>query len=244
MRRSAGLVLVAMVAVDAGTTRAAEAQVPSGQRPSEARAARVLDDFSTVSGWTAIPSDGTRLSIAADSGAMRLDFDFRGGGGYVIARKEIPISYPSNYEITFRVRAEAPNNNLEIKLVDRSGDNVWWVNKRDFAFPRRWTTVILKKRHISFAWGPLGGGELKESAAIEIAVTAGTGGKGSVWIDDLMLTPLDPVTAYANTPVVRATPDREADRAPLGVTVNGQPAVMQRAEVIVRQLPADLIFRY
>ena len=170
---------------------------------------RVLDDFSTVAGWTAHPSDGTSLTIASDSGvrgrAMRLDFDFRGGGGYVIARKEIPITYPGNYEISFRVRGAAPPNNLEVKLVDRSGDNVWWVNRRDFAFPRSWSTVTLKKRHMSFAWGPLGGGELKESAAIELAITAGTGGKGTVWIDELVLTPLAPATEYARTPVVRAT---------------------------------------
>jgi hypothetical protein len=176
---------------------------------AQSPAPRVLDDFSTVAGWTAHPSDGTRLTITSDSGyrgkAMRLDFDFQGGGGYVIARKEIPIIYPANYELSFRVRAAAPKNNLEIKLVDRSGDNVWWVNKRDFDFPSAWTDVVLKKRHISFAWGPSGGGELKESTAIELAITAGTGGKGTVWIDDMVLTPLEPVTEYARTPVVRAT---------------------------------------
>src|SRR5687768_5464833 len=165
---------------------------------------RVLDDFSTVTGWTGHPSDGTQIQITSDSGyrgkGMRLDFDFRGGGGYVIARKAIPITYPANYELMFRVRASAPRNNLEIKLVDRSGDNVWWVNKRDFEFPEAWSTVTLKKRHISFAWGPSGGGELEESAAIELAITAGTGGKGTVWIDDLVLTPLEPVTAYSGTP--------------------------------------------
>ncbi len=184
---------------------------------AQAASPRVLDDFSTVSGWTSHPSDGTRLTITSDSGSrgkgMRLDFDFRGGGGYVIARKEIPITYPANYELSFRVRASAPRNNLEVKLVDRSGDNVWWVNRRDFTFPGAWETVTLKKRHISFAWGPSGGGELKESAAIELAITAGTGGKGTVWIDDLTLTPLDPATEYNRVPVVRATSASGANAA-------------------------------
>ena len=70
-------------------------------------------------------SDGTQLTIASDSGyrgrSMRLDFDFRGGGGYVIARRAIPITFPANYEVRFRVRGNAPANNLEIKFVDRSG---------------------------------------------------------------------------------------------------------------------------
>ena len=170
---------------------------------------RMLDDFDTVAGWTAHPSDGTELTINPDmgfrGGGMRLDFDFRGAGGYVIARRELPITFPANYEIRFRIRGPAPTNNLEIKLVDRSGDNVWWVNKRDFVFREEWTEVVLKKRHISFAWGPSGGGELKQSAAIEFAITAGSGGKGSVWIDELELVPLAPVVAYTATPRIRAS---------------------------------------
>ena len=174
-----------------------------------AQSPRILDDFSSVAGWTAHPSDGTELRISSDSGfrgrGMRLDFDFRGGGGYVIARKEIPIRFPENYEITFRIRGPAPTNNLEFKLVDASGDNVWWVNRRNFEFTPAWNRVTLRKRHITFAWGPSGGGELRESAAIEIAITAGTGGKGTVWIDDLILQPREPVTEYTGAPVARAT---------------------------------------
>src|SRR5688500_4735428 len=135
---------------------------------------------------------------------MRLDFDFRGAAGYVIARRELPITFPENYQLSFRIRGEAPRNNLEVKLVDRSGDNVWWVNRRDFAFSPNWTTVTLKKRHITFAWGPAGGGELTESAAIEFAITAGTGGTGSVWIDDLILTPLPAPGPYTRTPAATA----------------------------------------
>ena len=148
MRISTRLTGVALVVLSVATAATARAQA--------ARAERVLDDFETVAGWTTHPSDGTQLSIHSDDGylgnAMRLDFDFRGGGGYVIARRELPITFPPNYEIRLRVRGVAPTNNLEIKFVDRSGDNVWWVNKRDFVFREGWTEVILKKRHISFAF--------------------------------------------------------------------------------------------
>ena len=30
----------------------------------------------------------------------------------------------------FRLRGDLPPNNLEFKLVDESGENVWWVNRR------------------------------------------------------------------------------------------------------------------
>ena len=57
--------------------------------PTAVRAAQLLDDFEDVSGWSAQASPGASLEIAQDAGrtgnAMRLDFDFHGGGGFVIA---------------------------------------------------------------------------------------------------------------------------------------------------------------
>ncbi|MGK2858057.1 MAG: discoidin domain-containing protein [Thermoanaerobaculia bacterium] len=127
---------------------------------------------------------------------MRLDFDFQGRGGYAIARRDAPVDLPDNFELAFRIRAEAPVNTLEIKLVGESGDNVWWTTKRDWDFPREWRRLSIKKRQFEFAWGPIGQSPLpKRISAIEIVVTAGTGGKGSVWIDDLGLSTLPPPPA-------------------------------------------------
>ncbi len=138
---------------------------------------RVLDDFASVAAWKTAPSDGVTLAAASDAGpdgrAMRLDFDFQGHGGWAALRKTVDIALPANYEFTFRIRGKAPAENLEFKLIDASGDNVWWSVRRDFAFPHEWQTIRIKKRQISFAWGPAGGGELKRAAAIEIAITAG-----------------------------------------------------------------------
>lgn len=161
-----------------------------------AASSQVIDAFDSVAAWSAHPSDGVGLTIAPDAGrrgnAMRLDFDFHGHGGHAIARRAVDLDLPSNFELTFWMRAAAPVNNLEVKLIDSSGANVWWMNRRDFVFPRTWSEVVTKKRQISFAWGPLGGGEPHRIAAIEIVVTAGTGGAGSVWVDDLALVALPP----------------------------------------------------
>jgi len=177
--------------------------LPVPQRPV------VLDAFESTKGWRAQPADGVSLTIATDSGfrgrAMRLDFDFHGRGGYAVARKAFNFAVPANYEFSFRIRGNAPPNTLEFKLVDPSGENVWWSNQPDFAFPPAWTEVVRKKRHITFAWGPKGGGDLSRVAAIEIAITAGTGGKGTVWIDELQLRPREPDRPYALTPAVTAT---------------------------------------
>jgi alpha-L-rhamnosidase-like protein len=168
---------------------------------------RVLDDFEIISGWTAAPSDGVRLDLSSDHGALRLDFDFHGGAGYAVAHKAFAIDLPANWEISFRLRAEAPVNNLELKLIDPTEQNVWWINRKAFAFPRDWQRVRTKKRQIEFAWGPIGGGEMKHVAAIEFAVTAGTGGKGTIWIDDLTFTELPPEHPYTRTPAITTSAD-------------------------------------
>lgn len=161
--------------------------------------AAVLDDFESVAAWSPHPSDGVTLEIGQDAGksgkGMRLDFDFQQHAGYAIARRALDLDLPANYEITFAMRADAPVNNLEVKLLDATGDNVWWMNRQNFTYPRTWTEISTKKRQISFAWGPLGGGDLRHAAAIEIVVTASTGGKGTVWIDDLMINELPPAAA-------------------------------------------------
>jgi hypothetical protein len=171
----------------------------------------LLDDFENVSGWKAAPSEGVSLKLSQDEGvkgrALRLDFDFHGGAGYAVARKELPFKLPDNYEISFRLRGEAPVNNLEFKLIDATGDNVWWVNRRSFAFPREWTEIHIKKRHIEFAWGPAGGGEIRDVAALELAVTAGTGGQGFILLDELTLRELPPAHPYNLTPKVASTAD-------------------------------------
>jgi len=171
--------------------------------------ARVLDDFENPSAWNAAPSDGVKLTIRADSGhtrkSLRLDFDFQGHGGYAVIHRALPIDLPDNYVLSFWIRGDAPDNNLEFKLIDATGDNVWWRNQRGFVFQGGWRKVTIRKRQIEFAWGPLGGGDLRHAAALELAITAGSGGKGTVWLDDLRLEPREPERPYDLTPVATAS---------------------------------------
>jgi hypothetical protein len=164
----------------------------------------VIDDFESVSQWRAQPSDDVSLKISQGEGvrgkSIRIDFDFHGHGGYAVIRRDVKLTLPANYEFSWSIRGEAPSNTLEFKLVDPSSDNVWWSNQPGYVFPREWRNVVRKKRHITFAWGPLGGGDMKDVAGIEIAITAGTGGKGTVWIDNLELTELPVQGPYSLTP--------------------------------------------
>jgi F5/8 type C domain len=154
--------------------------------------------------WTAHPADGVSLDLTDDDGALRLDFAFT-GGGYAIARQEVDLDLPDNYVFRFRVKGEAPANHLEFKLVDESGQNVWWHVRRDVAWPGQWETYTIKKRQIGFAWGPDGGGEPGHVSAIEFAVTAGNGGQGTVWIDNLELVPRPVLSGVVPAPEAAAS---------------------------------------
>lgn len=180
----------------------------------------LIDDFEDASAWSPHPADGVSLTIGSDEGvhgrALRLDVAFT-GGGYAVARKDVALDLPENYAFSFAVRGNVPTNHLEFKLIDESGENVWWAVRRDFEFSGSWVTVRHKKRHIRFAWGPAGGGEIRHVAAIEIVVTAGSGGSGTVWIDDLALTPLPPEGARLPPPTARTSTAARASTGDLAI---------------------------
>jgi len=173
---------------------------------------RVVDSFESVSQWTTNPAQGVEVTIHPDSGlhgrAMRVDFDFHGHPGYWIVRRNVSIDLPVNYEFRFALRATSPTNNLEFKLIDKTDANVWWSRNLNFDFPAQWQTLARRKRQICFAWGPSSGFDITHVAAIEFALSTGTGGKGSVWIDELSLTPLrqeslfEAVDPVASNPIV------------------------------------------
>ena len=162
-------------------------------------ALRVLDRFDDLSAWQVSASDDVQARLRPVEGpsgrAMCLDFDFGAVSGYAVARRPLALEYGENYEFSFRMRGDAPPNTLQFKLLDASGENVWWVDRPNFAFPRDWQRVRFKARHISFAWGPTPDRRLQRSAAIEFVVARGTGGgSGSVCFDELTLRTLPPMS--------------------------------------------------
>ena len=170
---------------------------------------RSLDDFESIDGWAFIQSDGVTLELSVDKGltgnAIRFDYDFTKGTGYGGVQKLFPIDLPDNYEITFYMKAESPANNFEIKFIDSTGNNVWWVNNRNYDFPGDWKKIRIKKRHINFAWGPATDQSLKRIDRIEFTVASFVGGKGALWIDDLKFEPLPPETQFYPEPKITAS---------------------------------------
>ncbi|HEX4952984.1 MAG TPA: discoidin domain-containing protein, partial [Thermoanaerobaculia bacterium] len=189
--------------------------------------AQTLDSFDDATRWQVLPSDGVAAAIAVEDGSLRLDFDFQGHAGYVVLRRTLTLDLPGNYVLRLALRGEAPANNLELKLIDPSLENVWWMNRRAFRPPRERTVLTTRKRDVTFAWGPAGGGELSRVAAIEIAVSAAEGGRGSLWFDALELEARPPDTPWRGTP--RATASAEEPGGAAGLALDGDPATAWRA---------------
>lgn len=174
------------------------------------------ESFASMGRWTVRPSDGVRAVGTLDEqggdatgGSLRIDYEFVTGGGFFIVRTPLLRDLPVNYEVSFRLRGQGLPNALECKLVDGSirgdeatpeGDDVWWVNTRDMTWPATWTRVAHRQRRFTFAWGPGGGKPLQRIGALEFAVAAGEGGKGTIWLDDVRLTPLPVPTTPATPP--------------------------------------------
>ena len=170
--------------------QAAEAMVLPPEPP------RLLDGFDDASTWSVVASDqvyaALRPAEGIEGGALCLDYDFNGVSGYAGLQRELPLALPDNYRFAFELRGESPDNDLQFKLVDAGGDNVWWVNRPDYSFPRQWTTVQYRRRHVEKAWGPDPDPVLRQAAKLEFTVASRVGGRGSVCFDRLTLEALPP----------------------------------------------------
>jgi F5/8 type C domain-containing protein len=226
-----GMCVMALAALLIATVAAAPAFAQARKTPPPTRAAsqasasiatqapaHVLDRLDDVGAWKTVASEGVTASlqavVEARRPALRLDFDLGGTAGYAIARRALPLDLPENYAITFWLRADAPVNDLQVKLIDASGDNVWWYHRPNFAFPSEWQQVTIKKRQIDFAWGPTKDHVLRHVASIEIVVAAGAGGgRGAIYLSDLALQELPETPATWPAPKATASSSSRGSEA-------------------------------
>lgn len=169
----------------------------------------LLEDFESTKGWDFIRAEAVELNMSTEPGktgqAIRFDYDFTRGTGYGGMQKWFPIDLPENFEFSFYLKADSPSNNFEIKFIDSTGYNVWWVNNRNFDFPEEWTKIRIRPRHIEFAWGPTNDRNLRRIDRIEFTVASFVGGSGSFWVDDLRFETLPPDPDVFPVPIITAS---------------------------------------
>lgn len=191
---------------------------------------RVLAKFDDIGAWQLVTSPQVSGSLRPVSGnggrALCLDYDFHEVSGYAGIRRRLDVTWPENYQVSFGLRGDSPANDLQFKLIDASGDNVWWVNRGGYTFPKNWTRVSYRKRHIEKAWGPGQDKILRRSAAVEFTIYSKVGGKGTVCFDQLTLQPLpredtSALTASVIADTATALQQRIADGKPDTVWISG-----------------------
>ena len=87
-------------------------------------------------GWSATAAKGSQALLLAEEGALRFDYTLAGHGAFAIARRELRTSLPAHYVVTLELRGEGAPGELQVKLVDPSGANVWWWRRPNTAGPR------------------------------------------------------------------------------------------------------------
>jgi hypothetical protein len=184
--------------------------IPAWPSAAQSPGTAVLDRFDDLALWHAAGSDGVRASIHAGRGlsglALRLDFDLAGTAGYALAARPLSLDLPDNYELAFDLRGNALVNDFQVKLVDDTGENVWWYRRQNLEFPRQWQHVAIKARQVEFAWGPTKQRKPRHIARIEFVVAAGTGGGGgSIFISGLTLRERPPQPTSWSVPAATAS---------------------------------------
>lgn len=157
---------------------------------------RVLDDFSRPSAWKAEGTDDIETHLQPADGAtgkgVCLAFDFRGVSGAATLRRELPMAWPDNFGLSFDVRGNMRPNDLQVKLTDASGDNVWWYRRETFQPDAAWRNVSFRRKQVEFAWGPAKDRQLRRTNSLAFTVYAGQGGRGELCLSNLRLQPLPP----------------------------------------------------
>ena len=161
----------------------------------------VIDSLESLDGWQ-IFSQGLTTQIKEDSGrkGMALNFDLDSSRNWVVVSKQFTsLVLPSHFKLVFYIRGISPDNNLELKFIDKKG-NVFWKKWENFKFSFKWQKIELPSSEIKFGWGPDSGGKLGQVDKIELGVSKGLGGKGEVMVSALTYSPDEnPVKASASS---------------------------------------------
>ncbi len=193
-----------------------------------------VESFESLEGWTTHASQNAHVELSIDEGvlgkALRIDFDIQPGGSFVIVRKAARIKLPKNYAFKVWLRGDGPPNDLQFKLVDPSGRNVWWYRQRPCHFPAEWRQLTIRDVRVEFAWGDLPTTQPSEVGFIEFAIAAGAGGRGSLWLDELTWEPRR--AAKGRVPRPRVEASTSLPDAPPEAVIDTDPQTAWRSGVL------------
>ena len=181
------------------------AALSAGASPPSA--GRVVLELRDPGGWQADASEQVGAALRRDDdGSVCLDYDFHSVSGYAVLRHALPVAWPAAFALRLRLKGSGAVNDLQVKLVDASGANVWWVNRPRFPPPPSLSEVTFPSRRFGFAWGPTTDRTLERTETLELVVAAGQGGKGALCVAGLQVEEREPDPAVWPEPKSRAQP--------------------------------------
>jgi hypothetical protein len=190
-------VLACSAAASAGIARRAALVAAVLACAATAAAPAPWDVLGSASDWVAGASDQVQSRLRAVDGphgaGICLDFDFGGVAGFVSARRALALELPPDFDFDLELRGESAGHDFQVKLIDASGENIWWYRRPEFDFPLAWQPLRIRKWQIKFAGDSKLDRPLRQAAAIELALSKGTGAaRGSVCVDrfDLLERPV------------------------------------------------------
>ena len=181
----------------------------------------LLDDFRDESGWSAVASGRAELTLSREpsphgqrpAARLRLQGRRRLRRGAPAARPpRCPRAGRSRCASAAPRRPTSSRSSSSIRATATSGGGTATRS----SFRPSWQPLRIRSAEVAFAWGPAGGGPLRELAAIEIAIAAGPGGRGTVWLEDLRfedLTLREPPRVRASSAAAGHPPERALDGA-------------------------------
>ena len=180
----------------------------------------LLDDFRDVSGWSAVASGQAELALSHEPSphgqALRLDFDFKGGGGFVVARRAVRAracrrAGRSRCACAARRRA----NKLELKLADPTQPQRLVVAPRRVRVPGRLAAAAHPQHaRSSSRGGRRAAARCASSARSRSRSPRGPAAAARVWIADLRFEDLalrEPPRVRASSAAAGHAPERALD---------------------------------
>src|SRR5262245_18510701 len=98
-----------------------------------------------VAAWRAVAAPGSHAALASEGGALRFEFALAGHGAWAIARRELAFDLPAAYVVALQVRGRAQPVQLQMKLVDPGGANVWWWRRAAFTPSDHSERLVLRR---------------------------------------------------------------------------------------------------
>ncbi|MBN1385205.1 MAG: hypothetical protein JW983_10025 [Elusimicrobia bacterium] len=157
-----------------------------GKLKKKAGAEGILDDCESADRWSIDGWKGTTYKLSTVEGkkgkALMLDYNLADTEQWVQVDKDFDISLNNDYNFSFYFKREGSKNNLEFKLVDADG-SVFGKKFEKIKSGKKWQKLAIGPGDLKYLWG--GDEKLGKVKKIYFAVSAGSGGKGRIYVDEL-----------------------------------------------------------